>query len=161
MKLSFAEKTLFSRSSNCYLQIKKWRYHYYPLHSVNAVILSSVHQIMPKIIQKNNKALPMQEKKHSVIPNSYAYLLTNHCNLIFCWGAQMTTKHCYWKHWYFIVFTKHNCIYVKWIQGSCTLEYLEHYQVYSLFPCQLMLKWHFRTFLSPITNSDSWHDCSW
>lgn len=42
----------------------------------------SVHQIMPKIIQKTYKALSMQEKKKSVIPNSYAYLLTSHCNLI-------------------------------------------------------------------------------
>jgi len=45
---------------------------------VDAVIFPSVHQIMPKNAHKSYKALSTQARNTSVIPNSYAYLLTSH-----------------------------------------------------------------------------------
>lgn len=78
MKLIFAEKTFFSR---CKLSSgkKKLRYSYDPLHS----------EFLPLFIRlcQNNTEKKIQStinvgKNKSVVQDSYAYLLTCHCNLI-------------------------------------------------------------------------------
>lgn len=72
-------------------------------------------------------------KENSVIPNSQAYLLTSCCNLVSVKELK-SLQISITKNTDILLCSLNTSVYTKWIQRSCTLEYLEHYQISSLFP---------------------------
>lgn len=154
MKLSFAEKIFFSRSTDCYLQTKKWRYNYDPLHLSDAAIFPCVQQIMSKIIEKNDKALSIQGKK-KCNPQQLCYLLASSCNLISVEGLkspQITTANTAVS-----LCPLNTSMYRKCIQRILYWNIQSTTKFILLFPsCQLSLRCHFTMFFSSITSLDSW-----
>lgn len=133
MQPSFAEKTFFSRSSNCYLQTKKngdtiiihytqWMQSFSPL----------LIRLCQKLYRKTKSIIHAgKKKKITIIPKSYPYLLTRHCNLTSVKKLK-SPQIIISENTGISLCSLNTTVYTKGIQRSCRLEYLQHYQVYSL-----------------------------